>query len=196
MLTLADGTQIDPNTRKPLNQPRVDRRVREHAAPSANKLANERRHSTRMRINELPCDPKTANVYGVVLFYVLMGIPDLDILDATGMSPAQLKSIKGSDAFDELRSKLVGAVREAQTSEVRGIIANASAIAAETIVSLMDSSDEKIALAAAKDIMDRDGHRPADVVEHRHAMDGEMRIRIIRDQRDETPVIDLNAEEV
>jgi hypothetical protein len=48
-------------------------------------------------------------------------------------------------------------------------------------------------MAAARDILDRSGHRPSDVVEHRHRMDGGLVIEIVR--RDAVlPIIDMDKE--
>jgi hypothetical protein len=49
---------------------------------------------------------------------------------------------------------------------------------------------------AAKDFLDRAGHRPADIVEHRHRMDGGLTIEIIRKDKDDVaPMIDMEITE-
>jgi nitrate reductase alpha subunit len=105
-------------------------------------------------------------------------------------------SVRANDNYDELRSMLVGEVRASQQTDVRGLLEDSADAAAERILALMDSGDEKVSLAAAKDVLDRAGHRPADVVEHRHSFDNEMRIRIIEDQAIDIPVLELEAEDV
>ena len=66
--------------------------------------------------------------------------------------------------------------------------------------SIVDMMDEEGALgfAAAKDILDRAGHRPADVVEHRHRLDNSLQIEIIRKDENTAslPVIDAEFEEL
>jgi hypothetical protein len=49
-------------------------------------------------------------------------------------------------------------------------------------------------MAAAKDVLDRSGHRPSDVVEHRHRMDGGLVIEIVKRDGAQMPVIDMESE--
>jgi hypothetical protein len=195
MIKLADGSEIDPATRQVINAPNQGK-VKQHAAPNPRVVARQRRHTVKRRIFDLAVEPKTANMFGLVIFYVLLGLPDNDICECTGLSYDQLMAVRANDNYDELRSMLVGEVRASQQTDVRGLLEDSADAAAERILSLMDSGDEKVSLAAAKDVLDRAGHRPADVVEHRHSFDNEMRIRIIEDQAIDIPVLDLEVEEV
>jgi hypothetical protein len=49
-------------------------------------------------------------------------------------------------------------------------------------------------MAAARDILDRSGHRPSDVVEHRHRMDGGLVIEIVRRDGAVVPTIEMDRE--
>ena len=49
-------------------------------------------------------------------------------------------------------------------------------------------------MAAAKDVLDRAGHRPADVIEHKHSLEGGLTIEYI-DHKDEIPTIDITPNE-
>lgn len=199
MIVLADGSVVDPATRKVDNIPGKPKKTvgkTDYAAPSVRMLAKERRHTTKRRVYDLPVDPKTANMFALVIFYVLLGLPDADICECSGLTPYQLEWVKGNDNYDELRSMLVGEVRASQQSDVRGLLEDSAGDAAERILALMDSGDEKVSLAAAKDVLDRAGHRPADIVEHRHSFDNEMRIRIIEDQTIDLPSVAVDVEDV
>jgi hypothetical protein len=48
-------------------------------------------------------------------------------------------------------------------------------------------------MSAARDILDRSGHRPADVVEHRHRMDGGLVIEVVRRDAVSVPTIDMGG---
>tara|TARA_R110000803_G_scaffold118785_1_gene187133 strand:- start:508 stop:705 length:198 start_codon:yes stop_codon:yes gene_type:complete len=51
-----------------------------------------------------------------------------------------------------------------------------------------NAKSDDLQLAAAKDILDRDGHRPADIVEHRHTIEGGLQIEYV--DRKATNVLD------
>ena len=61
----------------------------------------------------------------------------------------------------------------------------------------METASPKFALEAAKDLLDRGGHRPVDIVEHVNKMDGELRIVHIRkDETKEKAIQDVEFEEI
>jgi hypothetical protein len=70
-------------------------------------------------------------------------------------------------------------------------------IAAKKIINLAQSDAEVLAFKASQDVLDRAGHRPVDIVEHRHKMEDALNIVYIK--KDETipvPTIDVEAEAV
>ena len=74
---------------------------------------------------------------------------------------------------------------------------SSSKLAANKMVAMVNSSNEATALSAAKDILDRGGHRPADVVEHRLRVDGGLKIEIVRkDASSSFPTIDVKPDGV
>ena len=61
----------------------------------------------------------------------------------------------------------------------------------------MENAAPKFALEAAKDILDRGGHRPVDIVEHINRMDGELRIvHIKKDESAISKIQDAEFEEI
>ena len=77
--------------------------------------------------------------------------------------------------------------------DVRTLFVQGSRNAASRMVGLMNSESESIQIAAAKDILDRAGQRPADVVEHRHRMENSLRIEVVKkDSLEDIPVIEGN----
>ena len=71
-----------------------------------------------------------------------------------------------------------------------------SANAANVMVDIMEDSENGpvTRMAAAKDVLDRAGHRPADIVEHKIKMEGGLTIEYV-DKKDDIPVIDITLEE-
>ena len=56
--------------------------------------------------------------------------------------------------------------------EIKEALARATPVAVERLISLLDSADEKIVLAAAKEVLDRHLGKAVQVMEHGGAADG------------------------
>ena len=63
--------------------------------------------------------------------------------------------------------------------------------AAQTMFNLLDSENEATRGSAAKDVLDRAGQRPVDVVEHRHKMEGGLTIEYVEKKKD-IPTIEVD----
>ena len=82
----------------------------------------------------------------------------------------------------------------AETDVVRELLAKNAKNAATVVVEAMQNGSRADRVAAAKDILDRSGHRPADVVEHRHRVDGGLIIEIVkRDTGVQVPTIEMEV---
>jgi len=151
---------------------------------------------TRRALADLPLPPKASNPVAIVLCYVLFGLGNTDIAIATGLSEQQVIDIRMSDPFTAMYEHVRTSVIEKESENVRGFFNAASRAAAMRMTQLMSESDnDAVAQRAAADILDRSGHRPADVVEHRHKMDATLRIE--RYNKVETlpdTIIDLEIE--
>jgi hypothetical protein len=132
------------------------------------------------------------NTFAIVLVYTASGLSDAEIGVATGLSAEQLARIRTHAAYTELEGMIVNAVREQSKKEVTAILAEKEVIAAERVGMLVDSEDEKVALAAAKDILDRRGHAPRQQLDIRAEMLNTFRIEYV-DRRDDPPVIDAEV---
>lgn len=148
---------------------------------------------TRRALVDLPLPPKATNPVAVVLSYVLFGLSNTDIAIATGLSEKQVIDIRMSEPFGAMYEAVKTSVIEKESENVRGFFTAASRAAAIKMTALMtESENDAVAQRAASDILDRAGHRPADVVEHRGKVDSELKIAFIRkDATPSTPVIDL-----
>lgn len=185
-LELHDGTKIDPKTG------RVIRESKFVEVPS-NTDAQRIVASTRRRLSDLPAPPAQLNAISAVCAYTMVGLSDDEIAIATGLSANQIERIRGLDAYSEVEKAIIQSVVESDTSGVRAFINAHQRKAAETMVDIMQNGEEKNAVVAAKDILDRGGNRPVDVIEHRVKMEDEMRIVYIqRDERASAPALNIN----
>lgn len=183
-LVLADGTKIDPRDGTIIEDAPVLVEVPSHT--EAVKLVTQ----TRRRIADLPDIPNRMHVVGAVLAYKLFGLDEVEIALATGMTEEQVGRIIVSDAYSQLHSKAVEGILQSDAENVRNLFAQGARAAAQNVVKLAQSNNA-LGFRAAKDVLDRAGMRPADVVEHRHRLDGELHIvHIRRDKTDEMPIIE------
>lgn len=191
-LTLPDGTifHTDGSVSRPARGARASVEIPTHHE-ARNIITN-----TRRALADLPLDPQSTNPVAVVLSYVLFGLSNTDIAIATGMTEDQVVNIKTTDAFTALYDSVKASIIEIEANNVRGFFNAASRGAAHKMLELMNSDDEKVSLGATKDVLDRAGHRPADVVNVNMLAQNVLRIEVVK--KDETnklsrPIIDLGA---
>ena len=89
-------------------------------------------------------------------------------------------------AFSEMMNEVTKAIIEKDTDDVRNYISMQTKAAAKKVVDIMENGPVKYALDAAKDVLDRGGHRPIDIVEYVNKMDGEL--RIVHIKKDESAI--------
>lgn len=150
---------------------------------------------TRRKLSDLPELPKAMNAIGAVLSYTLFGLADDEIALATGMTEDQVGRIKVNDAYTQMHDAVTKSVLDAETGNVRDMFQQHARDAAQVMVGVLRDGPRSDRMAAARDILDRAGHRPSDVVEHRHRMDGGLVIEIVRrDTGNQLPTIEMEAE--
>jgi hypothetical protein len=148
----------------------------------------------RRKVADLPAVPKQMNAVGAILAYVMFGLDDEEVALATHLSTEQVGNIKASDPYKQMHDAVVRTVLDSEAGVVRELIAKNARRAAETMVDALNAGTRSDRMSAARDILDRSGHRPADVVEHRHRMDGELVIEIVkRDDGKHAPTIDMGV---
>jgi len=189
-LILADGRHVYPDGR--IIDPNAVQEVVLIAVPT-NREAVELVTQARKKLADLPDVPRTMNAIGVVLSYSLFGLANMEIALATGLTETQVGTIIMGDAYKEMRQGVVTSILEAETDNVRDLFQQSSRMAVDKMLGIMATSkSETNKIIIARDILDRAGHRPADVVEHRHRMDGGLTIEIIqRDASNVMPIIDM-----
>ena len=187
-LRLADGRMVYPDGRVGIvGEPQLVE-VPTHA--EAQRIVT----AARRKLSDLPEVPRTMNAVSVVLSYTLFGLDDEEIAIATGMSVDQIGRIKVSDPYTQMHEAIVRTVLDSETNVVRELFTKNARSAAQVVVRAMEEGTRADRMAAAKDILDRSGHRPSDVVEHRHRMDGGLVIEIVKRDGAQLPLIDMEVE--
>lgn len=192
-LVLADGTRINPLDGSTIRDPRTERSAPKGfvEVPSASDAIKQ---VTRVRksLDDLPAPPKQMNAISVIVMYTMIGLSDIDISLATGMTVEQIGRIKMLEAYSTVHDDVVKAVLENDTDDVRTTIAQNAKKALNVMVNSLDAESDILAFQAAKDILDRAGHRPVDVVDHRLTLAGGLRIEHVRRSDDSGINLDLS----
>jgi len=190
-LRLADGTLVYPGGRAVGSGARDETFVEIPTHQEAQRIIT----ATRRKLSDLPEVPKTMNAVSVVLSYTLFGLDDEEIAIATNLSAAQVARIKMSDPYGQMHEAVVRTVLDSETDVVRELLAKNAKSAAAVMVDALQAASRSDRMAAARDILDRSGHRPSDVVEHRHRVDGGLVIEVIRRENTQgIPTIEMERD--
>lgn len=196
-LILADGTKIDPSNGKVIRERSSSFIEIPNASQAVAIVARTKRN-----VNELPLPPQKMNAVSLVLFYSMWGLAENDIAIVVGISRDQVNNIKKLPEYLVASQDIQQSILQHETNEVRDIFQKHARGAAQKIVDIASSADEDSVLGfkAAQDVLDRAGHRPADVVLHKHGLDDSLKIVYIQQQPSETipnaSIIDADFEEV
>ena len=190
-LVLADGTKINPLDGKILKD---DILVE---VPNTREIQRDI-VAARKRIADLPLPPEQMNTLSLVMAYTVFGLSDKDIGSILSISEDQINNIKMNDAYNELQGNLVQSIVHSDSTHVRDLFVLNSKTSAQLFVDTVNDSDMGIGtrLSAANNILDRAGHRPADIVEHRHKVEGGLRIEYVKKEDQDIPTIDITPEGV
>jgi hypothetical protein len=145
------------------------------------------------RITDLPATTKQMNAIGAVLAYTLFGLDVENIAEAVGTTIERIEQIRLSDPYRQMHDTIVRSVLDSETDVVRELIAKNARDAAQVMVDGLQAGNRADRMSAARDILDRSGHRPADVIEHRHRMDGGLVIEVVRRDAVSVPTIDMGG---
>jgi hypothetical protein len=191
-LVLVDGTIITPNQVVKSFDDEEYVRIPTHSEAVAQVEKVSR------KLSDLPDVPERMTAISVVLTYHMFGLEDSDIAIALGMRVEQVTNIKMLEAFTELQEAVIKNMVTSTKGAVQDILEQGAVRAAKRTQHLMEHAEaESVQLSAAKDILDRTGHRPADVIEIRNKMESTLKIEhIIRTDEEHAPVIDVTPIEV
>lgn len=192
ILELADGTRVIKSTGRVIK----DKKSAVIEIPSARE-AQEIVAKSRRSVADMPVPGQQMNGISLVVFYTMWGLNDQDIAIQLGCSIQQVKNIKKLQEYKQLHEDIFKNVMEYEATEVRGLLQQKARYAAERIIEFAEE-EGALGFAASKDILDRAGHRPADVVEHRHKLENSLQIEFIRKEQnsENIPIIDAEFTEI
>lgn len=196
-LILADGTKIDPSSGKVVREKKTSFIEIPSASQAVAIIAKTKRN-----VAELPLPPQKMNAVSLVLFYSMWGLAENDIAITVNITRDQVNNIKKLPEYLAMSQDIQRSILQHETNEVRDIFQKHARGAAEKIVEIAADADADSVLGfkAAQDILDRAGHRPADVVLHKHGLDDSLKIVYIAQQPHETipdaSIVDVEFEEV
>ena len=190
-LVLADGTKINPLDGKILKD---DILVE---IPNTREIQRDI-VAARKRIADLPLPPEQMNTLSLVMAYSVFGLSDKDISSVLSLSEDQVHNIKMNNVYNELQQNLVQSIIHSDATEVRDLFVLNSKTSAQLFIDTVNDKEMGIGtrLSAANNILDRAGHRPADIVEHRHKVEGGLRIEYVKKEEQDIPTIDITPEGV
>ena len=190
-LVLADGTKINPLDGKILKD---DILVE---VPNTREIQRDI-VAARKRIADLPLPPEQMNTLSLVMAYSVFGLSDKDISSVLSLSEDQVHNIKMNNVYNELQKNLVQSIIHSDATEVRDLFVLNSKTSAQLFIDTVSDKEMGIGtrLSAANNILDRAGHRPADIVEHRHKVEGGLRIEYVKKEEQDIPTIDITPEGV
>lgn len=144
--------------------------------------------SAQKRIMDLPLQGREMNTLSVVCSYELFGLSKEDISQLLGLSVDQISQIQMTEGYKSLMNQIAKNIYDRDQSNLRAGFLKHSKKALQRVVQLVEEADEdKVSLAAAQDLLDRAGFRPVDTIEHKHTMEGEL--KIVHVTKNENPVI-------
>lgn len=171
---LVDGEDIPPSTPVPFS---------------------EYRPSERRVTKDLRATKDALNAAGVVFTYTLLGISDAEISENTGLSSDAIARVRADRAYSEVFEKVMHALINANAEYIEARISAHSGMALSTVYEVAKTSQNSATrLSAAKDLLDRGGHRPQD---RGVGASGLNELRIVITKADESESkITINSEEL
>ena len=175
-LILADGTKIDPSSGKVIKD-RQDRGGFVEIPSASQAVAIVSR--TRKAVADLPLPSNQMNVVSLVLFYSMYGLNIQDVAIILNLSIEQVQNIQKLPEFKKFSDEICKTVLEHEANDIRMYMQQNATVAARKIVDIAQDDEGVLGFKAAQDILDRAGFRPADIVEHKHSMEGGLRIEFV-----------------
>ncbi len=129
--------------------------------------------------------PQHGTIFAVIAALQLWGLNKVEIAQAIRKPFEFVEAVIANEAYRLFRSELIDGVLEAEVEDVRQIFIQNSAKAARGLTAMLDSVVPEVKLTATKEVLDRAGFRPADIVEHRHRIENDLRIVYVGDKKDE-----------
>lgn len=186
-LPLANGIIIDTETGQAIGPSIAAEKVQRVAKkePRSHVQGRDRvNRAIRIGIAELPAEPRALTTIGAVWMYYVLGLSDYDISTATGLTVAQVESIKGLSMFDTLQNTLTGNLTKLGEEDLHQRIASLAPRALDELEDILEDNevDANTKARIAEGMLDRAGYAPKQMVEHKHKHEGGLIIKYVEDR--------------
>jgi hypothetical protein len=198
VLTLADGTKIDKATGSVVGEEIKTPELLEENDETVDEdeiVAIKKRIPVNRFLADLPGDVNSTRAIAVICGLTLFGLNDREISIVCSTDMDKITAIKQSERFQDFSTGIIDNVMRAQSDNVRAMFVTNAKTAAEHIISGLQSKEQGIRYMASKEVLDRGGFRPIDVVEHRVKHENELKIVHIRGDAEKQVTIDTDYEE-
>ena len=147
------------------------------------------------RLDDLPGAPKQMSAILAIIGYTVCGVPIHDIAKATGIDYKDVQELQLTDEYAQTHAMMLKGLLDYDSNNVNTMIARKARVAAnELITQLEESKSPAMRAKIAQDVLDRSGHRPADIIQHNHHVSGGLIIEHVK--KDPNKTIDVSFKEL
>ena len=189
--TLPDGTVVNPDnsTGDKVVTPEDDEITKELSSIFEEVEMGEFKETFQRTLADVNLPYKQMTSVLTILAYTMWGLPLHAIARILNVSQETVESIQSLEGYTKVKQELLEGIRYSESSTVHGFLTQKARTAAGVMATSLGNRSPDIRLAAAKDILDRSGFRPADKVEHHHKFEDDLRIVHITDKQvDDLPI--------
>jgi len=207
ILVLADGTKIDKATGSIIKEQSSSPELLDGDEPVAASTDIDddvdeseideikKRIPINRYLNDLPGDANGTRAVAVIAALTLFGLSNREISIVCNTDIDKVGAIKQSERYEDFSTGIIDNVMRAQSDNVRAMFVNNAKSAAENIIGGLKSKIPEVRHMASKEVLDRGGFRPIDVVEHRVRHENELKIVHIRGDAEKHVTIDADYDE-
>lgn len=157
-MRLGNGDLIDTKTGKRVAGTEINKAFGDPAQSSPTKATRRKpllSGGRRRYLDDLPLPADQSRAVALVASYSVYGLSSADIAYIAKVDVELVEQVQDSEAFSKFLEGMLQNIREFDQDVVRKKLNDAASKAAEKVVELTASVDEKVALAASKDVLDR-----------------------------------------
>lgn len=200
ILVLADGTKIDKATGQVVRDEVETPTLIDDEEPVATideeeVAAIKQRLPLNRYLNDLPGDTNGTRAIAVIAGLTLFGLSNREVSIVCNTDMDKVEAIKKSERYEDFLTGIIDNVMRAQSDNVRAMFVGNAKTAASNLISGLKSKIPEVRHMASKEVLDRGGFRPIDVVEHRVKHENELKIVHIRGDAEKHVTIDTDYEE-
>lgn len=191
-MRLADGTLIDTATGKRVSRTDINETFAD--TPESERLKAARARASfgegkRRYLDDLPLPGDQSRAIAIIAAYSVFGLNVADIAYVARTTVDVVNEVKNTRAFADFIDAMLSNVREHDKDKVRKRVDDTALRAVEKVAQLVGSEDEKVALSASKDILDR---HSGVATSGNGAATGGLVIRVIDDRNNPSSKVDVD----